>query len=117
MDRTIEKSNLCKFFLQQHEIDLTDPPKAIVDLARMVTNLILSEIEIPNHKLLYVISSEFVHGLRENIPHYGIRYTEEVHNTLVEAVRQRLVDGSDIEYAWTQDQYEKFVVWKPEYLK
>lgn len=120
MNRVEEKSNLHKFFLEECRVDLTQPdkiPTDMIELSHKVVNVILAHIEIPNHKLLYVIKSEFAQGIRDCIPHYGIRYTKEVHETLVEAVRQRLMDGADVEYEWTEEQYENFVVWKPVYMK
>lgn len=74
-------------------------------------------IDIPKHKLKYVLETDFVKGLRDSISNCGVKYTEKVHEKLVEAVQKRLMDGADVEYDWTEKQYENFVCWKPEYEK
>lgn len=121
MNRSEEKSKLYAFFLQECNVDLEQPdkiPAVMIELAHKVVAVILALIEVPNHKIAYVIKSqEFATGLRDHISAYGIRYTRVVHDTLVEAVQQRLTHGNDIEYEWSEEQYNNFVVWKPGYEK
>lgn len=120
MNRVIEKSKLYKFFLQEFNADLEHPDtisKELIEHAHKVVKIILEFIEMPNHKLLYMLNTHFLQGMRECFPHYGIIYTQKVHATLVEAVQQRLMDGADVEIEWTETQYNNFVVWKPEYEK
>jgi hypothetical protein len=75
-----------------------------------VNKVIKDLINLKHDKLIYVISQPtLVQGLRDMFPHYGIEYTREVHEMLVEAVQTKLV-GPDIEYEWTQTQYDNFVV-------
>lgn len=107
MNRVIEKSKLYKFFLQEFNADLEHPDtisKELIEHAHNVVNVILDFIEMPDHKLLYMLNTHFLQGMRECFPHYGIIYTQKVHATLVEAVQQRLMDGADVEYEWTESQ-------------
>jgi len=75
------------------------------------TNKVINDlISIDNHKLKYIIShSTLVKGLRDTFPHYGIEYTEEVHEMLIEAVQTKL-EGSDMEREWTEEEYKNFVI-------
>ena len=75
------------------------------------TNKVINDlINIDNHKLKYVISHPtLVKGLRDTFLHYGIEYTEEVHEMLIEAVQTKL-EGPDIEREWTKEEYETFVL-------
>lgn len=67
-------------------------------------------IDFPKHKLSYAIHcKDLVKGLKLTIVRYGFPYTKEVHNTLVEMVSIRLADNVDIEYDWTEEEYENFV--------
>jgi len=124
MNRETEKSNLYKFFLSQFEkeldIDFQHPekiPTVLIEHTHNVVRVILDFIEMPNHKLIYILDTHLFVGMRDCFPHYGIIYTQKVHETLVEAVRQRLMDGADVEYEWSESQYNNFVVWKSEYEK
>ena len=77
-----------------------------------VKKVIESLIDIKFDKLIYAISQpSFVKGLKDTFSHYGIEYTREVHEMLVDAVQTKLV-GPDIEYEWTQKQYDNFVVFQ-----
>jgi len=120
MNTQNERSRLCEVFLAGCGIDLEHPeaiPQVMIELAHKVANMIVALLDMPNHKILYLINCSLASGLRENIPRYGITYTKAVHDTLVEAVQYQLTFGNDIEYEWTEQQYLNFVMWKPEYEK
>jgi hypothetical protein len=72
--------------------------------------IIADLIDIPRHKLGYAISyKELAYGMKATILRYGIPYTKEVHDELVEMVGAKLSGNEDIEYDWTEAQYENFV--------
>jgi hypothetical protein len=118
MNMQIERSRLCEVFLAGCGVDIEHSeqiPQVMIELAHRVANVIVALLDIPNHKILYLINCSMACGLRETIPRYGITYTKAVHDTLVEAVQYRLTHGNDIEYEWSERQYNNFVMWKPEY--
>lgn len=66
--------------------------------------------DLPKHKLAYVIhNKDLVKGLKLTIVKYGFPYTKEVHETLVDMVSIRLADNIDIEYDWSEEEFENFV--------
>ncbi|MDD5649745.1 MAG: hypothetical protein PHF86_04895 [Candidatus Nanoarchaeia archaeon] len=118
MNTQNERSRLCEVFLAECGVDLEHPeqiPQVMIELAHKVANVIIALLDIPNHKILYLTTCSLASGLREIITRFGITYNKAVHETLVEAVNQRLMHGNDVEFEWSERQYEHFVQWKPEY--
>jgi hypothetical protein len=81
------------------EVYMNDPKKTMEML-----------IDLPNHKLKYVLHAKtLVEGLWGNLAAYGIKHTKENHDLLVELVQTKLVGSEDIEYEWSEEEYENFV--------
>jgi hypothetical protein len=79
-----------------------------------VERVMLSLIELPAHKLEYVLHTKtFVDGLWGCLKAYGIEHTKENHELLVELVQTKL-EGPDLEREWSEEEYENFVVFKGE---
>jgi len=71
-------------------------------------------IDIPRHKLGYVLAyKDLVLGLKLTITRYGFDYTQDVHDVLVDMVGVKLEGNEDIEYEWSELQYENFVKYEP----
>jgi hypothetical protein len=75
-------------------------------LEKVIHNLI---DDIPEPKLRRAIrTSSLVKGIWGMIKAYGIPYSKENHETLVDLVQNKLA-GPDIEVEWTEEQYNNFV--------
>lgn len=71
-------------------------------------------IDIPRHKLGYAIAyKDLAIGLKLTITRYGFDYTQDVHEVLVEMVGAKLEGNEDIEYEWSETEYENFVKYEP----
>ena len=78
-----------------------------------VEKIIQDLIDIPAHKLLYVLEhSDLIEGMRKTFIRYGIEYDRDVHDTLVDMVGEKISGNPDIEFEWSETQYENFVKWK-----
>jgi hypothetical protein len=63
-------------------------------------------------KLHFVLSNEsLVKGLWDTIKCYGVRFSKENHELLVEVVSS-VIAGEDIEPEWTYKEYTTFVQYK-----
>lgn len=81
----------------------------IVKSDNKIKRLMLQMIDLPDHKLKYVIHSKtLVDGLWGNLAAYGVQRTKENHELLVELVQEKL-EGPDIEREWTEEEYNNFV--------
>jgi len=75
-----------------------------------IFTIINSLTNIDKHKLKYIICQPtLVQGLRDTFSHYGIEYTKEIHELLVDEIQTKL-EGPDIEREWTKEEYETFVL-------
>jgi hypothetical protein len=64
---------------------------------------------LPNYKLIYILRlKEYVKGIWQTIHAYGIPFSKENHEILVEMVQEKL-EGPDIEREWSEDEYQNFV--------
>lgn len=71
-------------------------------------------LDMPKHKIKYIIhDASLVKGLWDNIKRYGVQYTKENHEILIEIV-QNILEGPDIEREWTKSEYKNFVLYKGE---
>jgi hypothetical protein len=71
-------------------------------------------IDIPSHKLGYVVAyKDLGDGLKLTITRYGFDYTQDVHDVLVDMVGAKLEGNEEIEYEWSEHQYENFVKYEP----
>jgi len=85
---------------------------------KQVKRIMLNAIDMRASKLRQVISEkELVIGLWGYITRYGVFYTQENHEVLVDVVQTVLVGSEDIEMEWTERQYENFVKFDPNLLK
>lgn len=75
-----------------------------------IRNVVRSLIrDLPPHKLVYVIQHRtLVAGIWGNIEAYGIPYSKENHEILIDLV-QTALNGPDIEREWTEEEYNNFV--------
>jgi len=79
--------------------------------ARQIKKLMLNELDIPRHKIEYVISRPvLVQGLWGCLAAYGVEHDRENHELLVEIVQDKL-NEPDIEREWSELEYETFVKW------
>ena len=75
-----------------------------------VNKLIYDLLNLPKHKIEYLIKNKtLVKGFIDTFSHYGIEYTQEVHEIVIEAVQEKL-EGLDIEREWSEEEYENFVL-------
>lgn len=66
-------------------------------------------LEMPKHKIEYVINQvSLVEGLWANLHAYDIPYTKENHKLLIDSV-QDLLENSNFEREWTEQEYTNFV--------
>lgn len=74
----------------------------------------LYNLDMPLHKIEYVIRNlSLVEGLWGCLERYGITYSKENHELLIELVQDKL-EGPDLEREWTEDEYNNFVLFKKE---
>jgi hypothetical protein len=85
------------------------------DMSEMtIKRIINNHLDLKPGKVGYVITQPtLVKGLWSCLTQYGVAYTRENHHILVEAVEDILMDGADVEYEWTEQQYMTFVVFNP----
>lgn len=63
---------------------------------------------LSNPKLIYIIRlKEYVKGLWDTLHAYGIDFSKENHEILVDMVQEKL--NGDIEREWSEDEYQNFV--------
>lgn len=71
-------------------------------------------IDIPRHKLAYALCYKcLADGLKLTVTRYGFDYTKDVHEVLVDMVGVKLEGNEDIEYEWSETEYENFVKYEP----
>lgn len=71
-------------------------------------------LDMPDRKIIYVIGHRaLVAGLWGHLNAFGLPYTKENHELLVEVVQTRL-EGPDLEREWSEPEYTNFVQWEPE---
>jgi hypothetical protein len=79
-----------------------------------ISHVMLDLINIPNHKLLYVLHSKtYVEGLWGCLKAYSIEHTKEIHDFIVEIVQEKL-EGPYVEREWTENEYNNFVKFEKE---
>jgi len=67
--------------------------------------------DLPNHKLIYIIrNKEYVTGIWGCLHAYGLAYSKENHEVLIDVVQDKL-EGCDIEREWSEDEYNNFVLY------
>lgn len=82
-----------------------------------IRQIVLQLLDMKKSKIEYLIAQKsYVKGLWGNLTRYGIEFTEMNHSLLVDLVQDILMDGADIEYEWSQQQYQAFVQWNPKLL-
>jgi len=78
---------------------------------RKIEQIIQEHIDLPNRKLLYVITNkDLVAALWSSLEHYGIPFNLSNHNILVECVQAKLEGSPDIEREWSEKEYDSFVM-------
>jgi hypothetical protein len=110
-----ERDTLYEVYCDSLDINASE----ITDDAKKYMHKVINVIEdmilnISKHKVEYAISNNIASGLRDTIRQYGIIYNKAVHDVLVEAV-QLVLEGEYIEREWSENEYNNFVMWKPEY--
>ncbi len=81
---------------------------------KKLRKVIRGQIDIPRHKLSQAISNKgLADGLKLTITRYGFDYTQDVHEVLVDMVGVKLADNEDIEYEWSEAEYDNFVKYEP----
>jgi hypothetical protein len=84
---------------------------------KKIRAVVRSLIDFKKSKILYTINHpSMVAGLWGCITRYGIEYIASNHEIVVDEVQDKLMDGADIEYEWTEEQYEAFVKFNPNLL-
>jgi len=77
-----------------------------------VKKVMLSQLDMPEHKIEYIISQQlYIDGLWDTLQRFGIEHTKENHDLLVEVVQEKL-EGPDLEREWSELEYETFVKYK-----
>jgi hypothetical protein len=78
----------------------------------MNQNILKQLFDIPRHKILYIIRlKEYVKGIWGHLNAYGIPFSKENHEELVEYV-QTILEGPDLEREWTEEEYDNFVMYQ-----
>lgn len=76
-----------------------------------------SMIDMPKHKLLYILPrKDYVAGMWDHLKRYGIEFSKENHELLVEQVQTKIEGTSEIEREWTEPEYDNFVMYSEEIL-
>ena len=67
--------------------------------------------DLRNDKLIYILHhKDYVKGIWGTLQAYGIPFSKENHEILVEMVQEKL-EGSDIEREWSEEEYQNFVLY------
>jgi len=65
----------------------------------------------PNEKLVYIIRlKEYVKGIWGVLHAYGIPFSKENHEILVDMIQEKL-EGPDFEREWSENEYQNFVLY------
>jgi len=76
-----------------------------------VLYIMKAQLDLPPHKIEYFIRlKEYVKGIWGVLHAYGIEFSEENHEMLVELV-QTILEGPDLEREWSKEEYENFVLY------
>jgi len=80
---------------------------------KTIEKIMFSCLDIPNHKIIYVITQiELLKGLWGMIKAYGVEFSEENHEILIDVVQTKLEGTEDIEREWSEVEYKTFVLYK-----
>lgn len=71
-------------------------------------------LDIPLHKLVYLLNCgpDILAGAFGGIKHYGVEITEDVFEIFFEVVSEKLSGSSDIEYEFSEIEYENIMKFK-----
>jgi hypothetical protein len=82
-------------------------PCTIADVSySAVFRACLREMKIPNYKIKYALGNGLLGGMFQTLEHYGFPLNDKTFSIFYDAVSSKLSGSSEIEYEWTEDEYE-----------
>jgi len=69
----------------------------------------LREMQIPTYKIKYALGTGLLGGMFQTLEHYGLPLNEKTFSIFYDAVSFKLSGSTEIEYEWTEDEYEEMM--------
>jgi uncharacterized membrane protein len=79
---------------------------------KTIERIMLNNLKIPDHKIAYLIrNNTLVNGLWGVLKAYGVNFSKENHELLIDIVQMKLEHTKEVEREWSEDEYNNFVLY------
>lgn len=72
----------------------------------VILSVCRKQLDIPVHKVKYALTTGLLNGAFKSLENYGIELTENAFSIFYDAVSEKLSDNSEVEYEWTETEYD-----------
>lgn len=94
----------------QETIKTSEQTCTIADVSySAVFRACLKEMQIPNYKVKYALGTGLLGGMFETLEHYGFPLNDKTFSVFYDAVSSKLSGSTEIEYEWTEKEYESMM--------
>jgi hypothetical protein len=77
-----------------------------------IIKILNQQLDIPAYKVQYALTTGILFGAYQVLKNYGIILTDETFQLFFDAVGEKLSGTSEIEYEWSDTEYEQMMIIK-----
>lgn len=71
-----------------------------------ILNVCRKQLDIPVHKVKYALTTGLLNGTFKSLENYGIELNSNTFSIFYDAVSEKLSGSEEIEYEWTEKEYD-----------
>lgn len=82
---------------------------------RTISSVCKNQLDIPVHKIKYALVHGLLNGAFESLENYGIKLNNTSFNIFYDVVSEKLSGSPEVEYEWSEDEYNAMMQIRSKY--